>query len=83
MGDRESISELVAQVLKIDSNEVLKLNEEASLKELGLTSLKAMELIVLIETKLDVELDDEDLELEKIDTIKALCVLYEKYKQQI
>lgn len=83
MENRESISELVAQVLKIDSNEVLKLNEEESLKELGLTSLKAMELIVLIETKLDVELDDEDLELEKIDTIKELCVLYEKYKQQI
>lgn len=83
MENREVISELVAQVLKIDSNEILKIKEDRSLKELGLTSLKAMELIVLIETQLDVELDDEDLEMEKIDTIKELCRLYEKYKQQV
>mgnify|MGYP004480797763 CR=1 FL=1 len=81
MENRMSIVELVAQVLKIDSEEVLKFDDEKSLKEFGVTSLKAMELIVLIETKLGVELDDEDLELEKIDTIKELCVLYNKYKQ--
>lgn len=75
------VSDLVAKVLNMDINEVYKLNEEASLKEMGLSSLKAMELIVLMETELDVELDDEDLNLDKTDTIKALCGLYDKYKQ--
>ena len=40
-----------------------------------------MELIVLMETELDVELDDDDLNLDKNDTIKALCELYGKYKR--
>lgn len=81
MENKIVVSELVAKVLKMEINEVYKLDENASLKELGLSSLKAMELIVLLETELDVELDDDDLNLDKTDTIKALCELYDKYKQ--
>lgn len=81
MENKIVVSELVAKVLKMEINDVYQLDENASLKELGLSSLKAMELIVLLETELDVELNDDDLNLDKTDTIKALCGLYDKYKQ--
>ena len=81
MENKQIVSELIAKVLKLDINVVNNLGDDTSLKEQGLSSLKAMELIVLMETELDVELDDDDLNLDKNDTIKALCELYGKYKR--
>lgn len=79
MENQKIVSELIAKVLELDVSEVNHFGEEESLKEKGLSSLKAMELIVLMETELNVELDDDDLDLEKNDSIKAMCQLYGKY----
>lgn len=55
---------------------------EDNLFELGLVhSLFAMQMILFIEKEFDIELDDDDLDFEKIKNVKMICQLIEENKE--
>ena len=76
------ICEVLAEVLQIDKTIVEKLNITDNLKDYGLDSIHAIQLIVFLEEKYNIEFDDDDLLFENYDTLEKLIKLLEKYLNQ-
>ena len=61
-----------------------ELNDEDNIFELGLvSSLFAIQLILFIEKEFDLELEDEELDLEQISTLKDITDLVEQKKSLV
>ncbi|MCI8371696.1 MAG: acyl carrier protein [Lachnospiraceae bacterium] len=76
MDEREQeIRKLVYEVLEIP--EVEDINETEELQKLGLDSLNCIELIVRLETAFHMEVPDDRLGLEYVDTMEHICELVE------
>ena len=54
-------------------------NEMTELQELGINSLQMMEMVVRIEDKLDISIEDDDLIGENFETIGSVLKMIEKY----
>lgn len=75
------VREAVGSVLEIEN--ISTISQEENLRNYGLDSLSAVEIIVSIEDILGVEMDDEDLLVEKVDSLLKIKQLYEKYKSRV
>lgn len=56
------------------------IEETTVIQELGINSLQIMEMIVRIEEKWDISIDDDDLLGENFETIGTVLKMIEKYK---
>ncbi|MNP83227.1 acyl carrier protein [compost metagenome] len=70
---------MISEILKIDCQKVDSLSEESSLEELGLDSLKAMQLVVLLEDEYNIQFDEGDLKIMNFNTISQINALLNKY----
>lgn len=77
----EKIKGIIAEVLGLDVERIQTISEDSSLIELGLDSLNAIEIIVNLESEFDIEVNDEDLMIDSLDTIDLLCNLVKKYME--
>lgn len=59
------IAPIVVEISEINDNTVLT-------KDLGFNSVQIISLIVEIESQFDIEIDDEDLDIEKLTVFKTL-----------
>lgn len=73
------IKEIVKETLKLNVNK--EINDNDDLINLGLDSLKAIEIVVSIEEKFQIEIDDEDLLVDNFASINCIENLIEKYKR--
>lgn len=63
----------------LDNNVVNSLSGESNLIDIGLDSIKAIEIIVCIEEKFGITVNEEDLLIDKIDNINKIIGLIKKY----
>lgn len=56
-------------------------DETTELQVLGVNSLQLMEMVVRIEEKWDISIDDDDLVGENFETIGAIMKMLEKYQK--
>lgn len=73
------LKEMVLQFLETDAQMAENIDENEDLSEYGFNSLRAMELVVNIEDEFGIELEDEDLLIDNLDTIAKLRILMRKY----
>lgn len=71
---------LLEKVLKRAEGELEQIPKDQDLRELGLNSLSAVELIVELESELDITIDDDDLLLGHLSTIMSIERLLSKYE---
>ncbi len=76
------------KIIRTYLNEVMglenidKISKEEDLKEHGMDSLNAIELVVSLEMEFGIEFDEEDLLVDNICSIKKLVDTVEKYLQE-
>ncbi len=67
--DKGKILECLAQVLETDAAELARLEETASLQEVGMTSISFIQFVVAVEDAFSLEVRDSDLLMEKFQTL--------------
>ncbi|MCG8501291.1 MAG: acyl carrier protein [Firmicutes bacterium] len=73
------LKEMVLKFLETDAQMAENIDENEDLSEYGFNSLRAMELVVNIEDEFGIELEDEDLLIDNLDTIAKLRIVVRKY----
>lgn len=74
-GDKKmekKIREFISELIKLERNAVDSIDLDADLIEFGLDSLNSIELIVRLEDEFDIEIDDNDLIIDNINTLNKL-----------
>lgn len=79
----KDIKEIIAEVLEIEDNVLSKITELTSLFQYGLDSMNALMLVVRIEEKYNVIINEEDLFVDNISTIYQINNLIKKYTREI
>lgn len=79
MTSREKLLELLAEATGHTLTEVLAVNKDTPVKELGLDSLKFIQMIVRFEEKFGIEVYDSDLVMSNFQTVGALLQTFQKY----
>ncbi|RCW43494.1 acyl carrier protein [Paenibacillus prosopidis] len=79
MNLQTQIVTMVAEVLKLDSGQAQDLHKDTDLISYDLNSLSAVELIVRLEQHFGIEVDDEDLLIDRLASIAKLEQLVFKY----
>ncbi len=74
----EKVKDILNGVLKFEAG-ASNIPENASLIELGLNSLNAIEMVVYLEDAFDIEIADEDLMIENMSSINQICDLLKRY----
>lgn len=74
----EKIKKIIASRLK-DEEKIATLNYETPLLTLGIDSIFALSILVEIEEEFDVEINDQDLNMDRIKNIRNLAELICKY----
>jgi acyl carrier protein len=77
MLEAKDVEVLVKSILEDTSPD--SIDPQRSLEECGLNSISAISLVVLIEEKYDIIIDDEDLLIEKFNTIDRIIQTVSKY----
>lgn len=77
----EKVKKIIVEILGLDEERIKTISGDSSLIELGLDSLNAIEIIVNLESEFDIEVDDEDLMIDSLETIDLLCNLVKKYTE--
>lgn len=67
----------LGEVMQIENSE--KLSVEKDLKEYGMDSLNAIELVVALEMEFGIEFSEEDLLVDNLCTIQKLMDIVKKY----
>lgn len=75
----EKIIEILVNVLKLEGDSQM-IGEDDDLIEIGLNSLNAIEIVVNLENEFDVQVDDDDLLIDNLASVKLLRELIERYK---
>lgn len=70
---------LLERVLKLPDGELDGMEADRDLRSLGLNSLSAVELIVELENELNIMIDDDDLLLDNLSTLKDIEQLLGRY----
>ncbi len=73
----EIIREKLREIMQIENPE--KLSTKEDLKERGMDSLNAIELVVALEMEFEIEFSEEDLLVDNLCTIQKLVDTVEKY----
>ncbi|MGB7606337.1 MAG: acyl carrier protein [Lutisporaceae bacterium] len=76
---KQQIISSLAEVLGVDRQNLENIGENESLRLLGLNSIRAIEIIVRLEQEFDIEVSDEDLFIDNIDTLEKVKILIDKY----
>lgn len=63
--------------------ETVNVTMDTNLREIGVDSITLMQLIVLIEEKYDIEIEDDDIVEENWETISKIMSTVEKYINQV
>lgn len=74
----EKIKQLIISRLK-DEEKIKSLNADTPLLTLGIDSILALSILVEIEEKFDIEIDDSDLNMDRIKTINAFANMVRGY----
>ncbi len=77
---RETITELIRNVISLDANREIK--DDENLIDLGLDSIKTIEIVVELEDGFDIEIDEDDLMLDNFSTISKIIELVKRYKYE-
>lgn len=78
MNQENVIKEILADVFKISKEEMDRVQKNESLIDLGLDSIKAIEMVVRLEDYFDLMISDDDLFIEKISTIKDIMQVIDR-----
>lgn len=78
----DKIKNIVVEILKLEEEQVAVLERDNDLLQLGLDSLKSVEIVVNLENEFDIIIDDEDLLVENMVTIQLLMELVNKYLEE-
>ena len=73
------VNEMLTNILKLDLSLINNLSPDQSLTDYGLNSLTGIQLIVQIENKYNVHIDDMELLLENMSTKNKIEILIKKY----
>ena len=76
----EIVKGFLEEVLNLDADALGEVDMDTDLTELGLDSLKAIELVVFIEDEYDIEISDDDLLIENMSTIGKIIEMIERYQ---
>lgn len=74
------IADILKQVLKRENVEELRMDSNL-IEECGLDSLSAIEILVHIELMFEIEVDDDDLNVELVQTPKSLWEYIKRKKE--
>lgn len=74
------IRKKLGEIMQIENPE--KLSVEKDLKDYGMDSLNAIELVVALEMEFGIEFSEEDLLVDNLCTIQKLMATVEKYLQK-
>lgn len=75
----EKIIEILVNVLDLEGDSQM-IGEDDDLTEIGLNSLNAIEIVVNLESEFDIQVDDDDLLIDNLASVKLLRELIERYK---
>lgn len=75
------VKELIQEVLGLDQEAADNIKYDQALYDFGLDSIKAIELVVLIENKFDISVDDEELSIDNMESIDKIANLIRKYQE--
>jgi acyl carrier protein len=78
--DKLNIINILSKILNMDHKVLLDLNEDESLRDYGLNSIRGIELIIRIEQEYGINIGDNDLIINSYDTINKIQDLVKKYK---
>jgi acyl carrier protein len=76
---KDDVYKIISTLLEIDVENVKKIKEDEDLKDHGMTSILCIKLVVILEEKYGFYLKDEDLLIEKLNTLNKLFSLLEIY----
>ncbi len=82
MGNLQSIEVRIKEIIKSrlkDQEKINNVNSETPLLSLGIDSILALSILVEIEEEFDIEINDEDLNMDKIRTIRSFAELVGSY----
>lgn len=77
----KTIRNKLAEVLKIENPEEISL--EKDLKEYGMDSLNAIELVVALEMEFGIEFAEDDLLVDNLSTVQKLILVVRKYQEPL
>ena len=72
---------VIQEVLGLDQEAADNIKYDQALYDFGLDSIKAIELVVLIENKFDISVDDEELSIDNMESIDKIANLIRKYQE--
>lgn len=75
----KTIRNKLAEVLKIENSEEISLDKD--LKEYGMDSLNAIELVVALEMEFGIEFAEDDLLVDNLCTVQKLMLVVRKYQE--
>lgn len=76
----EVVKGLLKDVLDLDEETMDSIGPDSDLLEVGLDSLKAIELVVYIEDNYDILISDDDLLIENMSSIKKIIEMIDQYQ---
>jgi len=75
---KEKIKSIIVSKLK-DEEKIRSLEYDTSLLSLGIDSILALSILVEIEEEFNIEIDDSDLNMDKIRNINSFAELIDEY----
>lgn len=75
----KTIRNKLAEVLKIENSEEISLDKD--LKEYGMDSLNAIELVVALEMEFGIEFAEDDLLVDNLCTVQKIILVVRKYQE--
>lgn len=76
---RSDVINILSKALDVDINVLSQIGDDEGIGPYGLDSIKGIQAMILLEREFDIELVDEDLLLENVNTINKIKKTFEKY----
>lgn len=76
---KEDVYQVISDVLNIDTEFIKHMNEAEDLVVFGMDSVSVVQLVVNLEEKYEIEFQDEDMSIERLNTLNKLFSLLERY----
>lgn len=76
---KEDVYQVISDVLNIDTEFIRHMNEAEDLVVFGMDSVSVVQLVVNLEEKYEIEFQDEDMSIERLNTLNKLFSLLERY----
>ncbi len=76
---RSEVINILSKALDVDINVLSQIGDDEDIRPYGLDSIKGILAVVMLEGEFDIELVDEDLLLENVNTINKIKKTFEKY----